>query len=762
MDSDNDIDEGADQENVNDDNNNEGKENEQETSADSNNANEEKSEEQPKVSFADIARGKKQQHLGAKLKYEHTCRFEISAFVSGMPDNPTDDQTAAMLKDMIASLLKRFKNITKRVAIQPWYNTSLLPSIEKVDGVSEDVNVLKDYITHEGSKNRRFRNGRNSRLLVNVTFGKVAGGGDEIQHLWQQQTKERHLQSLMSITLKVACMQVESYFPIGAFINSSEKQVVKQLEEGLTELLGASIAIAYRDIPAEYRTIENFWTKAKDRAGRGNIRGSYSYAPQALIVYTNTRSGSGRIHLIKEMMKRYGKMTTEGQYPTLPDGSRMRFIPPESMAPTSQRHKVRDSIKRQIDLRSVTTVIDMEYAFDIEKKVESGPHKGKSLGSLVLALSSADNKYGGVPFFKHFVHKWAMDYRYRGLSVAVFTNMAPIATEIMGSLQGVMEKAYGKEVGEEIRTFRGGATLTSEGDLNSDMFQIQLDDDDWFEKTGSFVLTGVFKENNVNETEQPGVAAPLEPVIKLPSGVDILMETHSIITMHSFESNATLQLAGAVGSNQGGLPAGRANTSNEAASSLARAALELRGKEKDEEEQNEQEQQGAVNEPQSEDTQKPSEAPKPPTQKPGAEPKQSEEVPTQQQQQPMQQENHQGNNTNSNAAVIPGTPPKQRRGRSDNNTGRGRSGGRGNYDDYKDGGRGRGRGGNSIRPSIISPNGKKAGSTGGSGPSKASTSETPSVEWSNVGTKEDERKLLEQIKEQTKKTTGATGEGKQP
>ena len=64
MDSDNDIDEGADQENVNDDNNNEGKENEQETSADSNNANEEKSEEQPKVSFADIARGKKQQHLG--------------------------------------------------------------------------------------------------------------------------------------------------------------------------------------------------------------------------------------------------------------------------------------------------------------------------------------------------------------------------------------------------------------------------------------------------------------------------------------------------------------------------------------------------------------------------------------------------------------------------------------------------------------------------------------------------------------------------
>ena len=195
---------------------------------------------------------------------------------------------------------------------------------------------------------------------------------------------------------------------------------------------------------------------------------------------------------------------------------------------------------------------------------------------------------------------------------------------------------------------------------------------------------------------------------------------------------------------------------------MARAALELREKEKGEEEMKEQDQQGAADETQSDDTQKPGEAPKPPTQQPGVEPKQSEAVPIQQQQQPMQQEHHQGNSTNSNVAVIPGTPPKQRKGRSNNNTGRGRSGGRGNYDDYKDGGRGRGRGGNNTRPSVISPNGKKAGITGGSGPSKTSTSETHSEEWSNVRTKEDEKKLLEQIKEQNKKTTGATGEGKQP
>ena len=68
----------------------------------------------------------------------------------------------------------------------------------------------------------------------------------------------------------------------------------------------------------------------------------------------------------------------------------------------------------------------MEFAFDINKVVEEGPHKGKSLGSLVLGLTSADIKYGKVPFFKHFVHKWAMDFCYRGIAAAVFTNMAPM------------------------------------------------------------------------------------------------------------------------------------------------------------------------------------------------------------------------------------------------------------------------------------------------------------------------------------------------
>jgi len=693
-----------------------------------------KKEEKAKVSFLDAAKGKTQQYMGARITYEHTCRFEISAVVNGMPENATDDQTAAMLKDMIVSILKRFKNITKKVAIQPWYKETLLPSIEKSSGISEDLNTLRDYIVHEGSKNRKLRNGRNSRLLVNVPFGKVAGGGEEIQHLWQLQTKEFNNKSLMPITLKVACMQSEAYYPIGAFVNSSEKQVTKELAKGLGEAIGANIAIAYRDVPAEYKTIETFWVKAKERAGRGNIRGSYEYAPQALVVYTDEKVGIERMKIIQELMIKYGKMTVQGKYPMMPDGSRMRFIPPETMAPTSQRHKIRDSIKRQIDLRTVTTDIDMEYAFDIDKVMETGPHKGKSLGSLVLGLSSADNKYGGVPFFKHFTHKWAMDFRYRGISVAVFTSMAPIASEIMGSLQGIMEKTYGKEVGDEIKTFRGGATLTSEGNLNSDLFQIQLDDDDWFEKTGSFVLTGIFNENKGNEprgnTNEEKGSQQQAPAMKLPSGAELMMDTHSIVSMFSAETDATKLLSGSKDSNQGGLPAGKANTKPTVASALAKAAQEAREEEAS---------------PTAQD-QTPQKASKKSESK---EPKSTSK-------------NKKSGVLKKNTTIAPPSTPNDRRPHTRNsttNTGRGREGGRGKYNT-----RGRAK---ANKPIVISPQGKstkkKVGDGGGSGPDMSTTDQVESEEqWEPVGTKEDEQKLLKEIEQQQQQTPGASGEGKQP
>ena len=76
-----------------------------------------------KASFAEATKGVSQQQLlGAKIKYQHTSRFEISVYIPDLPENPTDDQQAAAVKEIMKSLLKRFKHLTKRVAIVPWSN----------------------------------------------------------------------------------------------------------------------------------------------------------------------------------------------------------------------------------------------------------------------------------------------------------------------------------------------------------------------------------------------------------------------------------------------------------------------------------------------------------------------------------------------------------------------------------------------------------------------------------------------------------------
>ena len=75
-------------------------------------------------------------------------------------------------------------------------------------------------------------------------------------------------------------------------------------------------------------------------------------------------------------------------------------------------------------------------------------------------------------------------------------------------------------------TVRGGATLTAEGDLSSEMFQIQLEDDDWFERTGKFVMTGMYNTKEYTDKRDKEKEIQ-EPAIRLSSGAEMLMDTRA-------------------------------------------------------------------------------------------------------------------------------------------------------------------------------------------------------------------------------------------
>lgn len=697
------------------------------------------------VSFKDTVQdGKRQQLLGAKLKYANTSRFEISANVTtDLGRYPTDDQQAAVAKDILTSVLKRFKFLSKRVAILPWKKETLLPSIEKVEQIPEDLNVVRDYLKNEGPKVKDFRTGRNSRLLVNVTYDSIDGGAGEVVHLWQIHKKDKRLKKYMDIVLKRACMQAESYYALGGLANSSEMQIVDQLEEGLSEELGVPIEIAYRDFPAEYRTIEGAWSRAKRLAG-GDIRKSYEYAPQGMIVYTSAKGGKRRMELISKLMQKYGKLTEDRRYPLMPDGSRMRFLPMESMIPGGQRARLRTAIDRHIQLKTKTTSIDMEFNVDINKVIKEGNHKGKTVGELILGLQSANTKYGGVPFFKHFVYKWAATYQNRTIGVAVFEHMAPLASDIMGSLYGVMEKTYGPEVGKEIQiNLRGGASLTSEGDLESDAFQIHLDEDDWFDGgRATFIMTGIFEDKGGNDSGNNGqsnaeAAREREEERRLiiaSETTEKLLSDLEVISVFTEATDAT------------GLLAGKQDDTSQKY-------------------QNEQEEEDDDDDEDNEDEDVQSDI------------SQGEEGGTDtgvEEADKNENENKYAEASTANTNVGTSKPtggilknkgatsgrPRPEDAGARGGTGRGRGGGRGNY-----------RGGqrSSTGAALVSPlakSGNKEGQSardgivGGSGTNN-STENSGSTDWVRVGTSADSKNLLEKM-EQAKDPDGKAGGGRQP
>ena len=179
----------------------------------------------------------------------------------------------------------------------------------------------------------------------------------------------------------------------------------------------------------------------------------------------------------------------------------------------------------------------------------------------------------------------------------------------------------------------------------------------------------------------------------------MLMDTHSIVTMNSLESNVTSELAGGTDSNQAGMPAGRAGTSYAEAARLAEEATKARTEEDNNsntDDVNQTEDSVQVN--QDDDPQVNQQGNQQGTNK---DEKQGNQQPDQQSnQQGNQQHNQQGHqqdnqqNQQGNNGVNQPNPvtPKSGKHIVGASGGRGRGGGRGNYSNQRNVNFGRGGG----------------------------------------------------------------------
>ena len=67
----------------------------------------------------------------------------------------------------------------------------------------------------------------------------------------------------------------------------------------------------------------------------------------ALNVYTKTPDDARAV--ANQLLQKYGKQTKEGQYPRMPDGSRMRFIPANRFLDMARKAIAKSLFENQIN-----------------------------------------------------------------------------------------------------------------------------------------------------------------------------------------------------------------------------------------------------------------------------------------------------------------------------------------------------------------------------------------------------------------------------
>ena len=352
----------------------------------------------------------------------------------------------------MVAIVKRIKQVVKRGAIMPWKTGDKYKAIEKSSDVPTSMFVLRKYLRHEEEKEGRpykrgFRQGRNAKWRLNINFTQATG--DEFLHYWNESKKVYNTSTF--VIMKAAAMQAETYYGLGSFVNSSEKQLVDILNEGFTGELGWAVEMTFRDAPAAYGTIDGFWKEAKKIAGN-DAKLKYALAPQSLVIHCNASNPAIRAKLVKILFQKYGGHDDLGRYHQCPDGSRMRFVPAENRTPMIQRHKLKTLLATQINLKSIAQNIDFPYTIKRDQIFQGvAKTKGRALGKLILELESNDAKFNNEPIFRHFCFSWSKEYKDYGLAVSVLPVMIPLAVEALRRLPSIMGDMYGDEVANAIQ-----------------------------------------------------------------------------------------------------------------------------------------------------------------------------------------------------------------------------------------------------------------------------------------------------------------------
>ena len=253
---------------------------------------------------------------------------------------------------------------------------------------------------------------------------------------------------LSHVSMRPAEMQLShSAYAVGYFQGSTERGEYSTIKESLVDITDVTTEASWQVV--NQKDVSNrIWERATSKAieaqrnpnHRLHKRTKFRYAPSALVVYVAKKE-----HVKDATMKlyeAYGK-TIDGHWPTLKDGSKMRFIPiirgdiEEGVLNKLYNHmEIHTRLKANEETKEIG-VCDIHQP----KEYLNGMTLEQVLHSTVIGIDSTTQ----VHILKHITKKWMQDASVVRYEIAFHTKLREKALEFLQNLEEQLASKYGNE-----------------------------------------------------------------------------------------------------------------------------------------------------------------------------------------------------------------------------------------------------------------------------------------------------------------------------
>lgn len=170
-------------------------------------------------------------------------------------------------------------------------------------------------------------------------------------------------------------------------------------------------------------------------------------APYTLVVYVT------RIQYVlnarRKLYNKYGKLTKDKEWPKMPDGSRLRFIP--MFRGDIDDEKMKTKLLHTLLQQAQSKARDVSFDIDIYDIHDRKSYLGtRSMDDIIHIAVSNEDEGGNIPIFKHIARRWTPNAIKIEYQVVVQNTMIDKATKFLRKMRNTLKENFGDEIMKHI------------------------------------------------------------------------------------------------------------------------------------------------------------------------------------------------------------------------------------------------------------------------------------------------------------------------